>query len=94
MDTDANTCYTSANWAIMDLTGDICKVTPFLDLYKPGSEVPVAMCGAVWTSLETGKDYLLVANQMLLFGMQLPNSLLNPNQLCASGVNFMTIPLI
>jgi hypothetical protein len=31
MDTHANICCTGANWAIMYLTGDVCKVTPFLD---------------------------------------------------------------
>jgi hypothetical protein len=61
--------------------------TPFLDSYKPVSEVPVARCGTVWISLETGNNYLLLADQMLWFGMQLPNSLLNPNQLHAFGVN-------
>jgi hypothetical protein len=31
--------------------------------------------------------FLLVANQMLWFRTKLPNSLLNPNQLCAFGVD-------
>jgi hypothetical protein len=31
MDAHANICCTGANWAIMYLTGDVCKVTPFLD---------------------------------------------------------------
>jgi hypothetical protein len=54
--------------------------------------VLVDRCGTVWTSPETGKDYLLVADQMLWFGTQLPNSLLNPNQLCAFGVNVNNNP--
>jgi hypothetical protein len=41
----------------------------------------------VWTSPQTGKEYLLVADQMLWFGTQLPNLLLNPNQLRAFGVD-------
>ncbi len=54
--------------------------------------MPVARCGTVWTSPETGNDYLLVADQMLWFGTQLCNSLLNPNQLHAFGVNMNDIP--
>jgi hypothetical protein len=81
MGTHADTCCAGANWALMDLTGDICEVTPFLESYEPVNEVPV------WTSPQTGKESLLVADQMLWFGTQLPNSLLNPNQLRAFGVN-------
>jgi hypothetical protein len=87
MDTHADTCCAGANWALMDLTGDICEVTPFLKSYEPVDEVPVARCHTVWTSLQTGKEYLLVADQMLWFGTQLPNLLLNPNQLHAFGVD-------
>jgi hypothetical protein len=35
MDTHIDTCCTGASWAIMDLTRNVCKVTPFLDSYKP-----------------------------------------------------------
>jgi hypothetical protein len=41
-------------------------VTPFLDLYEPVKEVMVARCGTVWTSPNTGHEYLLVSDQMLL----------------------------
>jgi hypothetical protein len=87
MDTHADTCCAGDNWALMDLTGDICEVTPFLESFEPVDEVPVARCGTIWTSPQTGKEYLLVADQMLCFGTQLPNSLLNPNQLCTFGVD-------
>jgi hypothetical protein len=32
-------------------------------------------------------EYLLVADQMLWFGTLLPNSLMNPNQICAYGLS-------
>jgi hypothetical protein len=35
-------------------------VTPFLDSYEPVKEVMVARCGTVWTSPNTGREYLLV----------------------------------
>jgi hypothetical protein len=37
MDTHADTCCAGANWALMDLTGNICEVTPFLESYEPGN---------------------------------------------------------
>ncbi len=87
LDTHADTCCAGANWALMDLTGDICEVTSFLESYEPVNEVPVAKCSTVWTSPQTGREYLLVADQKLWFGTQLPNSLLNPNQIHAFGVD-------
>jgi hypothetical protein len=38
MDTHADTCCAGANWALMDLTGNICEVTPFLESYEPGND--------------------------------------------------------
>jgi hypothetical protein len=93
MDTHADTCCAGANWALMDLTGNICEVTPFLESYEPVNEVPVARCGTKWTSPQTGKEYLLVADQMLWFGTQLPNLLLNLNQLRTFGVDVNDNPL-
>ena len=42
MDTHANTCCARANWSLMELTGEICDVNPFLDTYQPIAEIPVA----------------------------------------------------
>jgi hypothetical protein len=52
-----------------------------LDLYKAVVEVPVTKCGTAWTSPKTGKEYLLVADQMLWFRVHLHKSLMNLNQL-------------
>jgi hypothetical protein len=41
----------------------------------------------VWMSSKTGADYLIIGNQMLWFGSQLPDSLLNSNQIRAFGVD-------
>ena len=71
----------------MELTGDICDVTPFLDSYAPVNEIPLARCGTVWTDPSSGGEYLLVANQMLWFGSSLSHSLLNPNQLRTYGID-------
>jgi hypothetical protein len=61
-------------------------VTPFLESYEPIKEVMVARCGTVWTSPDTGREYLLVGDQMLWFGNQMKHSLINPNQIREYGL--------
>ena len=46
----------------------------------------------MWTSDQTGIDYLLIGDQMLWFGTLLPHSLLNPNQVRAHGLNVFDNP--
>jgi hypothetical protein len=71
----------------MELTGKICNVNPFLaPLYQLVQEIAVARCCTIWTDQNTSMEYLLVADQMLWFGTLLPNSLINPNQICAYGI--------
>ncbi len=61
-------------------------MTPFLDSYEPVKEVMVTRCGTVWTSPNTGQEYLLVGDQMLWFGSQMDHSLINPNQIHEYGI--------
>ena len=86
MDTHADTCCAGANWKLMETTNEVCEVTPFLDSYAPTKEVMVARCSTVWTSPDTGKEYLLIGDQMLWFGTQMGHSLINPNQIREYGV--------
>lgn len=85
-DTHADTNCGGSNWRPIELTGEVCEVSPFLESYKPVEHIPVARCGSVWTSPVTGEEYLLVCDQMLYFGKVLPHSLVNPNQLRAFGI--------
>ena len=78
LDTHVDTCCAGTNWALMKYTGEICEVSPFLNTYDPVKEIPVARCCTVWTSEESGEEYLLVGDQMLWFGNSLENSLINP----------------
>jgi hypothetical protein len=71
MDTHTDTCSAIADWQLLDFTNKVCKVTTFLDLYVPVKEVMVARCGTVWTSPNTGHEYLLVGDQMLWFERQM-----------------------
>jgi hypothetical protein len=66
------------------------QVTPFLDSYKPVKEVMVARCGTVWTSPDTGREYLLVGDQMLWFSSEMDHSLINPNQIHEYGLQCTT----
>jgi hypothetical protein len=60
-------------------------VTPHIDEYEPRRNVPVAKCATVYTC-DDGQSYLFVADQVLWFGASMPNSLINPHQICAFGL--------
>ena len=85
MDTHADTCCAGSNWSLLELTGKICEVNPFMESYQPVSDIPVARCCTVWTDQHDSMEYLLVGDQMLWFGTLLPNSLINPNQIRSYG---------
>ena len=62
---------------------------------EPVKEIPpVPRSCTVWTSLDTGQEYLLVGDQMLWFGTQLDHSLINPNQIYGSTVLYFTHSLV
>ena len=85
MDTHADTCCAGSNLTPMHYTGEICKVSPFLNTYAPVKDIPVAWCCTVCTDDE-GKEYLLVGDEMLWFGKGLENLLINPNNIRAYGL--------
>ena len=64
----------------MWLMGKLCEVSPYLPAYDTVKEIPIAGCGTVWMSPNTGHKYLIVGDQFLYFGTMLSESLLNPNQ--------------
>ena len=87
MDTHADTCCARSNWSVLEYTGQICKVTPFLSSYEPVPKIPIAHCCTIWTDQTDSTEYLLVSDEMFLwFGTLLPHSLINPNQLQAYGL--------
>ena len=92
LDTHADTCCAGANWTVMEYTGEVCEVSPFLESYSPIEQIPVARCCTVWTDHDSGQEYLLVADQMLWFGTLLDNSLLNPNQIREYGISVSDNP--
>jgi hypothetical protein len=67
-------------------------VKQFLDSYEPVNEAMVTRCGRVWTSPNTGDEYLLVGDQMLWFRSQMDYSLINPNQIHEYGISMYDNP--
>ena len=94
LDTHSDTCCAGSNWQVLSLTGEVCKVKPYLPMYEAMNEIPVAGCGTVCTSPSMGQEYLLVGDQFLYFGTMLPHSVLNPNQIRAFDVDITTTPLM
>lgn len=88
----ADTCCAGANLSLLEYTGQVFEISPFLDSTDAVQNIPIACCCTVWTPPETGKEYLIIAyliiaGEMLSFGLTLENSLLNPNQLRAFGLS-------
>eukprot|EP00957_Ditylum_brightwellii_P170854 13004169-Ditylum_brightwellii.AAC.1 len=67
MDLHADTCCAGASWRVINFTGEVCKVNPFLDSNEPVQEVPLAKCTTVFTNKDDGAEMLLMADQMLWF---------------------------
>ncbi|KAG7369925.1 reverse transcriptase RNA-dependent DNA polymerase [Nitzschia inconspicua] len=81
LDTHADTCCGGPNWSVMEISNEICEVTPFLDTYESVKAVPVVRMSTVWSDPDSSEDYLLVMDQCLWFGQLLKHSLINPNQI-------------
>ena len=92
MDTHADTCCAGANCIPLYFTGEVCEVAGFTPDVGRIKDVPVATVCTVWTSPETGLEYLLIMAQVLWFGTKLENSLINPNQMRYHGMRVSDDP--
>jgi hypothetical protein len=92
-DTHADTCVAGLNTVVLDLTGKVVSVSPFCDTeYQSIEDVPVATVATAYDCPITGKVYILVINEALYLGDKMRNTLLNPNQLRAHGVQVQDCP--
>jgi hypothetical protein len=58
MDTHPDTSCAGANWSLMELTGEICDVNPFLASYQPVlQKIPAARCCTVWMDQTNSMEY-------------------------------------
>ena len=70
----------------------MCEVSPNLDDYEAIKNVPV-VCGAMSsTDIVDNQEYILVFFKSLWMGDSLTNSLINPNQLDAFGMDVQHSP--
>jgi hypothetical protein len=86
MDTMADTSCAGTNWTPIYFTGETVDVAPFApDHYEPLKQVPVATCATI-TTTQSGREWLVIGNEMLYFGEKMDRSLINPNQIRMNGI--------
>ena len=81
MDSHADTCVAGSNCVILHFTGQECDVSPYHSGYDDMKNVPIVSAATAWQCPETGQTFILVYNEAIWMGDQLPYSLINPNQL-------------
>ena len=82
-DSLADTSCAGMNWIPLFFTGNTVSVSGF-DGRERSKGIPIATCATMVTP-ESGLQYILVLPQMLWFGEQLSQLLINPNQLRVHG---------
>ena len=92
MDTQADTCCVGANCKLVSFYDYVCEVSPFLDLYQPVKEIPVAHVSAVWMEPTTFRKYFTVGDQFLWFVKIMNHSLINANQVRAFNTSVNANP--
>jgi hypothetical protein len=86
LDTHADTSCVGANCHVISYTEHECKGSPFHPKYKPIVNVPIIQEGAAYDDPITGQTYILVINQALYLGDELPGTLINSNQMRMNGL--------
>jgi hypothetical protein len=74
-----------SNCRIISYTAKNCHVSPYHPKYKAIENVPIVQAGVTYVHPETGAKYNLIINQALYI-KELPNAIINPNQLRANGL--------
>ena len=93
LDLHADTCVAGSNTVVLDLTGKVVSVEPFCEAeYQSMQDIPVATVATAYDCSVTGKVHILVINEALYFGDKMKNTLLNPNQLRANGIQVNDCP--
>jgi len=81
-----------ANCRVISYIDKSCQVAPYHPDYATMQDIPIVQAGAAYDDPSTGETIILVINQGLYFGDNLPNSLINPNQMRANGLEVDDIP--
>ena len=86
MDSHADTCVAGPNFVIIEYTGEHCDVRPYLDEYKPITDVPIVNASTAYTDPKAGVTLILQLNQVLWYGKKMQMNLINPNQIHHGGL--------
>jgi hypothetical protein len=85
LDSRANTCCVGKGFRVVEYSGQTCDVYPYNPTYKPKKGVPIVKAIMTFDD-EHGNTVILCFNQVLYFGNELEQSLLNPNQMRWNGL--------
>ena len=91
LDSHADTIVAGSNCVLLAYTGRECDVTPYDSSYEPARGIPIVHAATAWQSQHTGQTYILVLNESLWMP-QLPNTLVNQNQLRHFGTEVQDNP--
>ena len=90
-DSNADTCCLGQNFIPLHYTNCTADVYPYNDSYAPIENVPI-VTGATAVDHPDGNTYILVFNEALYYGKKMKHSLINPNQVRYSGLDFYDNP--
>jgi hypothetical protein len=85
LDNRAGTCCAGANFRPLEFTGMSCSITPFHANYPSMDQIPVATC-ATAVDMSDGAVVVLIIHEALYFGQSMDHFLINPNQICITGI--------
>lgn len=92
LESHADTSVIGANCRVISYTDKLCQVAPYHPNYATMQNIPIIQAGTAYDDPNTGETIILVINQGLYFGDSLPNSLINPNQMRANGLEVDDVP--
>ena len=90
-DTNADMCCLGQNFIPLHYTNRTANVYLYNDSYAPIENVPI-VSGATAVDHPNGNTYILVFHEALYYGKKMRHSLINPNQVRHSGLDFYDNP--
>jgi hypothetical protein len=87
LDSHADTCSLNETAYVIEYLGKVAEVSGFTSSLNTIRDVPIVKAALAYDDHESGETIILMFNQALYFGNnQLPNILLNPNQMRSQGL--------
>ena len=92
LDSHTDTCVAGANTLLVAHDDCTVSVHAYSGEYEPINDVKIGTVATLWIDPETGRSYILIIHEALYFGERLPETLINPNQLRANGLQVEDVP--